>query len=71
LWGYMNNSGKIAVKPQFSEAKDFAEGLAAVEKDDHWQYIDKGGNTVIKNDTSGYRGGFSNGLALVQVNAKK
>jgi hypothetical protein len=30
VWGYADNTGKIVIKPQFSSAKRFSEGLALV-----------------------------------------
>lgn len=48
LWGYMDTSGNIAVKPQYMWAKDFSDGMAAVATSQyHWGYIDTKGNMVI------------------------
>jgi len=42
LYGFMDESGKVVIKPQYPEARDFHDGLAAVRlvKDGPWGYID-------------------------------
>ena len=45
--GYIDNTGKIVIKPQFEEAWNFSEGLAPVRVDDKWGYIDETGKIVI------------------------
>jgi len=45
--GYIDNTGKIVIKPQFDEAWNFSEGLAPVRVDDKWGYIDETGKIVI------------------------
>jgi hypothetical protein len=45
--GYVDNTGKIVIRPQFDEAWNFSEGLAPVRFDDRWGYIDKTGKVVI------------------------
>ncbi|GHU93314.1 hypothetical protein FACS1894208_02600 [Clostridia bacterium] len=39
LWGYVALTGKIAIKPQFVEAKSFLNGNAPVLTDKGWQFI--------------------------------
>jgi hypothetical protein len=59
--GYIDNAGKIVIKPQFDEAWNFSEGLAPVRVDDKWGedyivhgntdkwgYINKAGRFVWK-----------------------
>jgi WG repeat protein len=57
-WGYLDKTGKWAIKPTFEIASDFSEGLAAVQvsvgKEPHkkqptykWGYVDHDGNFVI------------------------
>jgi WG containing repeat len=56
-WGYLDKSGKWAIKPRFDIAGNFSEGLAAVsvspgktgdlQKSGHWGYIDHAGELVI------------------------
>jgi hypothetical protein len=51
--GYLNTKGDWAIKPQFDEARDFSDGLAAVNQGGKchiggkWGYIDKDGTLVI------------------------
>lgn len=48
-WGYIDEHGKIVIKPQFIFANDFsAEGIAAVVDDIGWAYIDTRGNVIIR-----------------------
>lgn len=49
LWGFMNTSGKVVIEPQFRRVGNFSDGLAAVETDFGWNYIDTKGNVVLQN----------------------
>ncbi|MBV9957028.1 MAG: WG repeat-containing protein [Acidobacteria bacterium] len=67
-WGYINNAGKIVIKPQFDDADDFSDGLASVNKGRNWFYINSAGKEVLKGTFSGSEwsvggGAFSEGLA--------
>ena len=65
LFGYIDMTGKIVIKPSFREAKDFSEGLAvAADKRWNYGYIDKLGKWVIKPHYSNAFS-FHNGLAFV------
>lgn len=46
-WGYLDSAGQWVIKPQFTQAKDFSEGLAPVLKDGMWHVIDAAGDTAI------------------------
>jgi hypothetical protein len=46
-FGYINAEGRVVVEPQYWEAKDFSEGLAAVLIGDRWGYIDREGRTAL------------------------
>jgi len=48
LWGYVDTSGHMAIKPDFSEVRGFANDLAAAKKGGQFGYIDKKGNWVIE-----------------------
>lgn len=69
LRGYIDKTGQIATKPQFSFASDFSEGLAAVKVGDRYAYIDKMGKVVIEPQFD-EAGAFSEGLARVRVDNK-
>src|SRR6218665_591042 len=45
--GYIDQTGKIVIKPQFDGAGRFQEGLAPVKLGSPWGYIDKNGKMVI------------------------
>lgn len=47
LWGYMDTNFKVAIKPQFFNAKCFSEGMAAVFDGEKWGFINKKGKYVI------------------------
>ncbi len=70
-YGYIDKTGKIAIKPQFDGAEMFSEGLAAVNlgadktySGGKWGYIDKIGKIVI-DFKFGHAEPFHGGLALV------
>ncbi len=67
--GFIDKTGKYAVKPRFDAAWDFREGLAAVQLDGRWGFIDKNGDFVIRPQyaRASY---FSEGLAAVEKNGK-
>ena len=60
----------LVVKPQFSEVKNFSQGLAAVKLDDKWGYIDKTGKVVVKPQFSEAYS-FSERVAGVTVDSNK
>jgi hypothetical protein len=75
-WGYIDKTGKFVIQPQFTDAKAFSEGLAAVQvgatltHPGQWGYIDKTGKFVIKpqfDDVFPSVGNFSEGLATIAV----
>lgn len=68
--GFIDNSGTLVVKPQFSDSGRYSEGLAPVEfSDGKWGYIDKNGSIVIK-PSFDWALIFREGLALVQIGKK-
>jgi hypothetical protein len=68
MWGYMDTTGKLVIRPQFDAPFSFSEGLAPVfDKHTHaWGYIDKTGRFVIR-PRFGDAGVFSEGLAAITV----
>ena len=56
----------FAIAPQFESVRDFADGLAAVQINGKWGYIDKTGNRVIQPQFDKIND-FSEGLALVWI----
>jgi len=74
-WGFIRQDGTFAVEPQFIEAFDFSEELAAVRIQDpnvqdqrlwRYGYIDRTGAMVIR-EQFGVAWPFSDGLARVQI----
>lgn len=68
-WGWIDRTGKFIISPQFGEAYDFREGLAAVESGGKWGYVGRTGSWVIEPrfETAG---SFSQGLAAVKEGEK-
>jgi hypothetical protein len=48
LLGYIDRSGRLVIKPLFTNADDFKNGLARVQVINDWGYIDKKGNWIWK-----------------------
>ncbi len=48
-WGYVDDRGSQVIRPQFQNATEFSEGLAAVTVDEHGTcgYVDKTGTLII------------------------
>jgi hypothetical protein len=66
-YGYADEKGVIAIKPQFDKAANFSEGLAAVMSDGKWGFIDATGKMVIPATWKLKPGRFSEGLAAVRI----
>lgn len=47
-YGYINDKNEIVIKPQYNDAKEFSEGLAAVLQEGKWGYIDNNDEIIIK-----------------------
>lgn len=56
LWGYLDGSGNVVIPPQFTIARSFSEGLAAVQHEvgGLFGYVDKSGKMVIPCQFVGY-----------------
>ena len=70
LYGYIDKTGKVQIKPQFSYAHEFFEGLAAVCLDQKCGFIDKTGEFVIA-PTYRMTFPFSDGFAVVSMDHEK
>jgi hypothetical protein len=68
-WGYIDQTGKYLIKPRFSQAKRFSEGLAGVQLDQKWGYIDATGKMVIE-PAFDYVSKFSEEIAAVCLEGK-
>ena len=65
-WGYINQAGKVVVRPEFDDNRNFHEGLAAVRKEAKWGYINQAGDVEIPLTYKSVWG-FIDGLAKVQT----
>ncbi len=71
-YGYMDKTGKVVIPCQYSNARDFTDGVAAVQLGNRWTIIDKTGKDLLPQDyslTSGYSG-YSNYISPQVVAAK-
>lgn len=70
LYGYINTSGRIVIPATYDEARDFSEGLAAVNvstmSGSRWGFIDKTGKWVIPAKFSNEPYPFIEGFSSVQ-----
>lgn len=64
---YINKKGEVIIKGKFQSASGFSEGLAAVELNNGWSFIDKNGAVAIRTNfsESAVLGDFCGGLASV------
>ena len=68
-WGYINESGEIAITEQFDQAFSFSEGLAPVFVRGKWIYINRDGKTKFETEYD-WVSNFSQGLAAVKKGNK-
>ncbi|GHU69434.1 hypothetical protein FACS189413_08350 [Bacteroidia bacterium] len=70
-YGYADEKGAAAIKPQFDKALSFSDGLAAVMIEENyakkWGFIDLAGKLVIPTTYNLTPGRFSEGLAAVRI----
>jgi hypothetical protein len=64
LFGIIDKQGRFVYEPEFEEAEEFHEGIAAVRLKDKWGYVDTNGAWVIMPSFIHARD-FWHGLALV------
>jgi len=72
-YGYMDKEGKMIIPPQYDDAMPFRNGLAFVEKDGAYSFIDKSGNVVFT-ENDGIRiprfSSFSEDMAVIIKDGK-
>lgn len=64
-WGYIDEQGKTVIHPEFTKARPFVRGLAAVQSIEKWGFIDSVGSWRINPLYEDCRD-FSEGLAAVK-----
>jgi hypothetical protein len=66
--GYMDLDGNIAIEPRYDQGGAFAEGLAAVQLEGHWMFIDKSGAVTAEFPAGvAFAERLSDGLSLVSA----
>lgn len=65
FWGFIDEKGKTVIHPEYSMARSFVRGLAAVLSTEKWGYIDRNGHWRI-NPLYEECADFSEGLAAVK-----
>lgn len=68
-FGFIDNKSNVIIKPEFSYAYDFSEGLAVARKEKKYGYIDKIGKWQIAPQYD-FAQRFLNGFAVVTVKGK-
>jgi hypothetical protein len=63
--GFVDQTGRFAIEPQFEAARDFSGGLAAVVAGKKWGYVDRNGRIAIPPQFQDARD-FSEGLAAIR-----
>lgn len=71
VYGYIDNNGFFVIKPQYKNAHDFSEGVAAVQINDPslglvWQFIDTNGKPIFEQKFQKEPGDFHDGFAVVK-----
>jgi hypothetical protein len=66
LWGYIDQTGTVVIKPRFEQAGDFSEGLAPVKIGEKWGYVNPSGSVVIEPKFA-HAESFKHALARVKV----
>lgn len=71
LFGFINKTGKMVIKPQFKPYahKSFSEGLVAFKQGDKWGFMNKKGKVTIKPQFENV-GNFKEGKCAVKQNGK-
>jgi hypothetical protein len=70
LWGYIDEAGKFVIRPSYSDADKFNDGLASVRMNNKYGYINKQGIFIIKPQfDKAYR--FNEGIAMVKIGNKE
>ncbi len=64
-WGFIDRAGKIVIKNEWDEVRDFSDGFAAVRRGNLWGFINRSGNVVAKPEWDEVRD-FRDGVASVR-----
>jgi len=47
-WGFLDENGRLAIRPLFEDVRDFRHGLAAVQWKGKWGFIDTRGRMAVR-----------------------
>lgn len=70
-WGFLDDKGRLAIKPIFDQVGDFHHGLAAVQWQGKWGYIDARGRMAIAPRFDEVSDFVEAGLAIVTLDGKR
>lgn len=70
MWSVIDTAGMKLTEYEFTNAIDYSEGLAAVEKNSKWAFIDKNGFMPI-DYTYDFAGKFKDGLSTAGIRSEK
>jgi hypothetical protein len=65
--GFMNRQGQIVIPPRFDNAEDFFEGVARVNINGQWAFIDENGSVLFRLPNYTLAWSFDDGLAMVEI----
>lgn len=67
-WGFIDQTGRVVIPPQFFEARNFSEGLAAVStKGGGWKYVNHSNKLITIERSVSSLGDFTDGLAPFMI----
>jgi hypothetical protein len=69
-WGFIDRDGNEKIKPQYSDARSFSNGLAAVQQNGEWGFINENNEMVIPPTFIDARDFTSAGSAFVFIDGK-
>ena len=67
-WGYFDPDKGIAIEPNYSMAKSFSEGIAAVKIDNKWGFINKNGDVIVPCEYDELISSYSDGKGELLLN---
>ena len=66
-WGFVDQSGKMVIRPQYEGAMRFSQGLAAVRVNMKWGFVNVNGKMIISPIYDDVMDGFSEDMAAVKI----
>jgi len=69
-WGFLDQNGRVAIKPIFEAVGDFRHGLAAVQWQGKWGFIDRNGRMAVPPRFDSVQDFVEVGLAVVTLDGK-